>query len=116
MGDINVGKQEAEVIYNTVINNPAEIRQIAESLRAIKEEIVSLDLPHDIDRNRITKPIDELFANPEAQKDGKMVKEKIEKVNEYLGLFGKTLTGIKTITPYIKTIAKVLGLSSWLGI
>ncbi|MFV2015171.1 MAG: hypothetical protein ACC656_07085 [Candidatus Heimdallarchaeota archaeon] len=113
MGDIKVGEQAAIIIINKVINNPAELSQIKDSLQAIRAELAKIEMPEGVNREQITKPVDELLTlGIEAQKDGNMVKDKLEKVNEYLGLFGKTLNGIKTIAPYIKTIVKIFGISS----
>ena len=117
MGDIKVGKQIAKKIQNIVINNPEEIKQIEASLRAIKEELFKMDMPEGINREQIVKPVDELLnAGKADQKDGNKVKEKLERLNENLGLINKTLNGIKSIAPYVQTIAKTFGIGSMFGL
>lgn len=115
MGDINIGKQEAVNIHNVVINNPEELSQIEASLRAIRNELSKIELPSGFNQEKLIKPLDDLLkAGTETQKNGKTVKEKLEKVNEYLSLIDKPLSTIKTLFPYLKKIIKIFGISGWL--
>ncbi len=126
MGDFNIGNQIAKGnIYNTTgdnshtqINNFEEdkLNQVESSLLAIKKELTNLELPTGVSRETFVKQVNEKLDYDPENMDPARIKEKLENVNEYLRLVGKTLSGINTIVPHLKTVAKIIGLSNWLGI